>query len=117
MSVSLNFLISALCILFVATNARKVGYVPFDEPIKTIVNQPQPHTYLSSSELPESFDWRKVNGTNFGSKVLTQQNPSVCGSCWAEAATGALSDRYTIATGGRLRFNLAPQTLLNYNAR
>jgi cathepsin X len=39
----------------------------------------------------------------------------VCGSCWAEAATGALSDRFTIATGGKLRVALAPQALLNFN--
>lgn len=92
-------------------------YVPFDEPIKEVVLTRQPHTYINSADLPKAFDWRNVNGTNFGSKVLTQQNPAVCGSCWAEAATGALSDRYTIATNGKLRLNLAPQQLINFNGR
>lgn len=31
--------------------------------------------------------------------------------------SGALSDRYTIATQGKLRMNLAPQQLLNFNER
>jgi cathepsin X len=49
--------------------------------------------------------------------VLNQQSPNVCGSCWAEAATGALSDRFTLATQGVLRAQLAPQVLLNFDAR
>lgn len=48
--------------------------------------------------------------------MLTQQAPRVCGSCWAEAATGALSDRYSIMTGNALRVQLAPQVLLNFLA-
>ena len=63
-------------------------YKPFSEPIKERVLSARPHTYLKEDDLPQAFDWRNVNGTNYCSKVLTQQNPSVCGSCWAEAATG-----------------------------
>jgi hypothetical protein len=109
--------LALVAMLFLNGVAAKVGYVPFDGPIKTVVKSPQPHTYLDTADLPANFDWRNVNGTNYGSKVLTQQNPAVCGSCWAEAATGALSDRYTIATQGRLRMNLAPQQLINFNAK
>ena len=36
-----------------------------------------------------------------------------CGSCWAFASTGALSDRVRVATGGRVAFELAPQALLD----
>lgn len=40
--------------------------------------------------------------------------PSPCGSCWAFAATGALSDRVKIATKARLPdFSLSPQALLD----
>ena len=99
-----------------SVNAIK-GYIPFGEPIKEVITSRMPHTYLNGDDLPKNFDWRNVNGTNYGSKVLTQQNPSVCGSCWAEAATGALSDRYVIATQGKLRMNLAVQNLLNFKQR
>eukprot|EP01035_Chromulina_nebulosa_P039267 gene39267-53087_t len=92
-------------------------YVEPKENVDEIIISPRPHEYLSVSQLPGSFDWRNINGTNYCSKVLTQMAPSVCGSCWAEAATGALSDRFTIATKGRLRINLAPQQLLNFNEK
>ena len=35
----------------------------------------------------------------------------------AEAATGALSDRYMIASGGKIQVQLAAQNLLNFNER
>ncbi len=61
------------------------------------------------------MDWRNVKGVNLCSHTLTQQAPNVCGSCWAEAVSGALSDRYVIATGGQVRTQLAPQTFINFN--
>jgi cathepsin X len=64
--------------------------------------------------LPEALDWSHVNGTSFTNRVGYQLIPSPCGSCWAFAATGALSDRVKIATGALLpEFNLAPQGLLD----
>jgi len=93
------------------------GYIPFNEPITQVVTSRRPHEYLRADDLPKSFDWRYVNGTSYGSNVLTQQNPHVCGSCWAEAATGALSDRYFIATQGKLRVGLAVQQLLNFKEK
>ena len=62
----------------------------------------------------ESYDIRNVNGTNYGTRSMTQQSPNVCGSCWAEALTGALSDRFALASQGRLRIQLSPQVLLNF---
>lgn len=59
-----------------------------ETPVELVVNSPLPHQYLRSSDLPAAWDWRNVNGTNYCSKVMTQQSPAVCGSCWAEAATG-----------------------------
>lgn len=118
MVLSLIFVCIALVSLLLGKEVAAIkGYVPFDEPIKEVVLTRQPHTYINTADLPKAFDWRNVNGTNFGSKVLTQQNPAVCGSCWAEAATGALSDRYVIATQGKLRVNLAPQQLINFNGK
>ena len=62
----------------------------------------------ASHPRPSSADWRAVNGTAFTTRVGYQLIPSPCGSCWAFAATGALSDRIKIATGGlRRRQSLA----------
>lgn len=76
-----------------------------------VITSPRPLTV----NLPDNWDWRNINGKSFVSNVLTQQGPHVCGSCWAEAATGALSDRFKIATNGTLQINLAVQVLLNYD--
>ena len=65
--------------------------------------------------MPEAFDWRNVNGTNYCSRVLNQRNPAVCGSCWAEGAMGALNDRFIIAAKGKAQIQLAPQTLITFN--
>ena len=96
--------------------AAMVGYVPFPETVDEVVRSPMPHTMLQAPDLPPAFDWRNVNGTNYCTRVLNQKNPNVCGSCWAEAVTGALSDRFNIATNRRAQIQLAPQILLNFNS-
>lgn len=111
------FTIVVLNLLAVVTAGPLAGYVPFPEKVHEVVSSPLPHTLVRSEDLPDAFDWRNVNGTNHCSRVLNQKNPNVCGSCWAEAVTGALSDRYQIATGGKVQLQLAPQILLNYNSR
>eukprot|EP00603_Paraphysomonas_imperforata_P008866 CAMPEP_0114426656 /NCGR_PEP_ID=MMETSP0103-20121206/7918_1 /TAXON_ID=37642 ORGANISM="Paraphysomonas imperforata, Strain PA2" /NCGR_SAMPLE_ID=MMETSP0103 /ASSEMBLY_ACC=CAM_ASM_000201 /LENGTH=320 /DNA_ID=CAMNT_0001595639 /DNA_START=32 /DNA_END=994 /DNA_ORIENTATION=+ len=98
-----------------SVGAQESEYIPFDPPVKPIIHSPEPYTYLS--DLPESLDWRNVNGTNYCGKVLNQKNPSVCGSCWAHAATSALSDRYKIATENKFTSTLAPQNLINFKLR
>jgi len=71
---------------------------------------------LAAKPLPKAFDWRFLNGT-FTTRVGNQMLPSPCGSCWAFASSGALSDRVKIATHGLLPdFNLAPQGLLDCGA-
>jgi hypothetical protein len=95
------------CILKFST--ARVGYLKYEGDVSTVVTSPLPHTYLKASDLPAAWDWRNINGSNYCGKVLSQTNPNVCGSCWAEASTGALSDRYSIATNGKLRVTLAPQ--------
>ena len=93
-------------------------------PDQTRVLSAHPVSYLRPEDLPTRFDWRYYQNAsappgapavNLCNRVLTQQQPNVCGSCWAEAATSALSDRFTIATGGALRVQLAPQVLLNFD--
>jgi hypothetical protein len=85
-----SFLILAIvCAIFNAVSACRC-HIPLDEPLFSHVKSPLPHTYLRAEDLPDRWDWRNVNGTNFCNKVMTQQNPHVCGSCWAEAATGKI---------------------------
>lgn len=85
---------AVIAALSVGSAFAQTEYVPFPTEVELVVKTPEPHTYLDASSLPSFFDWRNVNGTNYCSKVLNQKNPSVCGSCWAQASTGALTDRY-----------------------
>lgn len=88
MAVGTNFNTLAIfsCIITVVASCK--CFVEYNGEVKSVIRSKLPHEYLREADLPRSFDWRNVNGTNFASKVLTQQSPNVCGSCWAEAATG-----------------------------
>jgi cathepsin X len=112
-------LLSAIILLLIACDSiysvLAKGYIEFPEEVKSVILTKEPKEYLSMDDLPSAFDWRNINGRNFCSRTLNQKNPSVCGSCWAEAATGALTDRYLIATNGAIQFQLSPQILLNFN--
>ncbi len=63
------------------------GYVPYPDEIKEVVKSPRSSEIISNADLPLTFDWRNINGTNLCSRVLNQKNPHVCGSCWAEVVS------------------------------
>eukprot|EP01059_Diplonema_ambulator_P012604 TRINITY_DN22_c2_g1_i1.p1 TRINITY_DN22_c2_g1~~TRINITY_DN22_c2_g1_i1.p1 ORF type:complete len:333 (+),score=122.35 TRINITY_DN22_c2_g1_i1:43-1041(+) len=78
------------------------------------VVSPLPSTYVNAADLPTSFTWGNVNGTNYLTKNLNQHIPQYCGSCWAHAALSALGDRIKIARKGKgIDVNLAVQHVLN----
>lgn len=68
-------------------------YIPFNEPIEDVIINKLPHSFIKTTDLPKAFDWRNINGTNYCNNVITQQNPAVCGSCWAEASTGGINNQ------------------------
>lgn len=69
---------------------------------------------LHLQELPEQVLWNNFNGTNFLTNIRNQHIPQYCGSCWAHAATSALSDRIKIARNAAWPdVNIAPQVLIS----
>ena len=55
-------------------------------------HSPLPHTYIHTDDLPATFSWDDVNGTNYLTKSLNQHIPQWCGSCWAHGALSSLAE-------------------------
>jgi len=74
---------------------------------------------LSLADIPERFSWNDLNSiqtvkgwTLPHSPLLPPPSQYSCGSCWAWASAGMLSDRYAIFTGDR-NPNLSPTFLIS----
>lgn len=82
--------------------------LPLPLPSWVVSKTPQP------TDLPAHFDWRE---TVTLSPPTNQFLPSTCGSCWAHAAVGALTDRVIISRKSSKDFTpvipLSPQVLLD----
>ncbi len=98
--------------------SKRCFHLDFKHPDQSLlpsrVVNPLPHTYLDISKLPNDFDWRNINGTNFVTKNLNQHIPIYCGSCWAHGSMSSLADRIKIIRKGAFPdINLSIQVILN----
>lgn len=114
------FLLSLLSLLLISECAQEAHtcFLPeLDANLKPNIHSPQPFEYLTSNDLPATWDWRDVNGTNMVSMSRNQHIPQYCGSCWAFSATSVLSDRLMVMRHADWpQINLAPQFLLDCGA-
>ena len=82
-----------------------------------LIKSLQPKLSVSSKKLPKTWDWRDINGTNYLSWTVNQHIPKYCGSCWAQATTSALADRFIIANKDKYaNLALSPQAIVNCRA-
>lgn len=87
-------------------NVSKPCYKP---PTDVVLNVKNELTKIDASELPTNWDWGKIEGVSYLTNVRNQHIPQYCGSCWAHAATSALSDRIKIARNAAWPdINIAP---------
>lgn len=73
---------------------------------------PSPNEMLMAvddSDIPQNFDARE----QWPSCIHDIRDQAQCGSCWAFAASEALSDRFCIASKGKVNVVLSPQDLVS----
>jgi len=62
--------------------------------------------------LPESWDWRNVDGVNYVSPIRNQQH---CGSCFTFASLATIEARIRVATKNQAKTIVSPQHALSCN--
>ena len=102
--------IATFLLLVASTQASRIDrsapcFRKSKEPLLGNPGEPLVHV----EDLPENWDWKSVNGTNFLTNIRNQHIPQYCGSCWAHAPTSVLSDRIKIARNAKWPdINIAP---------
>jgi len=89
-----------------------------ESPCRVSNGLPQPGNVITPLEpvedLPEQWIWNNIEGVSYLTNLRNQHVPQYCGSCWAHAATSALSDRIKIARKAAWPdINVAPQVLIS----
>ncbi|KAF4659006.1 hypothetical protein FOL47_007762 [Perkinsus chesapeaki] len=75
---------------------------------------PGEHVPNDGSDLPESWDWRSVDGKNYLTFTRNQHNPQYCGGCWAFAVTSTFADRLSIKSEAQWPNKaISPQQVIN----
>uniref|UniRef100_A0A1I8IVI1 Pept_C1 domain-containing protein n=1 Tax=Macrostomum lignano TaxID=282301 RepID=A0A1I8IVI1_9PLAT len=71
--------------------------------------EPTQSQKLLASLLPDSWDWRQVNGQSYVSPV---RNQASCGSCYSFSSTGMLEARLKILTRNSVNYTLSEQDVV-----
>merc|ERR1740117_360201 len=105
-------------IALLCANVQAGTKVSKEAPCRVSKGGPQPGLIIKPLEpvddLPETFLWNNVEGVNYLTNLRNQHVPQYCGSCWAHAATSAMSDRIKIARKAAWPdINIAPQVLIS----
>ena len=100
-----------------SSNEDKIHTCKRESPknLEEFVISPRPHEYLNN--VPDTWDWRSVNNTNYLSWTRNQHIPTYCGSCWAHGPTSSIADRINIRRQRKWPdMTIAPQVLVNCKA-
>jgi cathepsin X len=86
-------------------------YIP---PTNVTLNERNTLTQIPKADLPAHFDFGTIDGVNYLTNIRNQHIPQYCGSCWAHAATSALSDRIKWHREAAWPdINISPQVLIS----
>lgn len=104
---------------------KPAGCGRIDPDAKNHGDDPRGWEVVKDEDLPKNWDWRYFTNPADGkvynpmSWTTNQHIPTYCGSCWAQASTSALADRFNIMNiksgvhADRAPVALAPQAMVN----
>jgi len=106
--------LSFVCLGHISRAVINFGHKPWPQGVprpKYVRTKLQPTSLKAPTS---SWHWGDVDGINYLTQTKNQHIPQYCGSCWAQAATSALSDRIKIARKAAWPdVNIAPQVLIS----
>ena len=115
----MKFVVSALLGACVFAAAEKnLRYIDPSAPCRRSSGQRAPAVVKTPlvhiDDVPEQWEWSSVGGQSYLTNMRNQHIPQYCGSCWAHAATSALSDRIKINRNAAWPdINIAVQPLIS----